>query len=402
MSTELTTIEGESREISRTQDVDAVLARMVKIHDLMRRAMTLNVDYGTIPGTNSKPTLLKPGAEKLAVMFQFAPRYRTVKNYSADGHLTVECTCEILNRDGVFLGEANTICSTRESKYRYRGGSRKCPQCGKEAIKKSKYPPRDQPGGQPGFYCFGKIGGCGQNFAHDDPAIVSQSEQKQENPDLADSYNTVLRIAEKRAFLGAIRLVTGSSALFDEEMPTEEVDPAETPTPPASPATHTNGSVPASKPDVADAGVVAEWKNTLANGCPNIAQTNAYLPGIKAIAHKKTGVAVWNLVKDYATKNGWEFVLADKCFKEKVKDVSAEQIVQYREWLKGKPSILQVNAAVPDIMKLDHQTQGTIWAHFVEYAVKQGWNLNVENNGFILPENMDADIPPVDDTGVPF
>ncbi len=203
-----------------TLSVVQVKGRLDNITALMRSAMDTGIDFGAIPGTGGKPTLLKPGAEKLCVMFQLAPAYRTDKTYHADGHLTVECVCTIHHAPtNGRLGEASAMCTTREAKYAYRGGARKCPECGKATIKKSKFPPRDRPNDPPGFYCFSKVGGCGMNFAHDDTSITSQSEERVPNPDIADSYNTVLRIAEKRALVAAVRLVTGASAIFDEEHP---------------------------------------------------------------------------------------------------------------------------------------------------------------------------------------
>jgi hypothetical protein len=55
-----------------TPDVDAseLVARLDVIREAMNTAMVQGVDYGVIPGTGSKPTLLKPGAEKLGVLFQ--------------------------------------------------------------------------------------------------------------------------------------------------------------------------------------------------------------------------------------------------------------------------------------------------------------------------------------------
>ena len=192
--------------------VEVVLARLGKIQDLTKRAMVPNVDYGVIPGTK-KPTLLKPGAEKMCVMFRLAPKYATTKTFHADGHLTVESSCEILDYTGVFLGEASAMCSTREAKYAYRRAGRSCPQCGKQSIIKGQ----EKFGG--GWVCWRKKDGCGATFADNDTAITSQIEGRVPNEDLADAYNTVLRIAEKRSFVAAVRLVTGSSAMFDEEMP---------------------------------------------------------------------------------------------------------------------------------------------------------------------------------------
>lgn len=221
MTTEIATVVSQSR--SMTLSVDDVLHRLDTIQDLMKRAMVPDVDYGKIPGTNSKPTLLKPGAEKLAVMFRLAPRFKTDKTFHDDGHMTVESTCEILDSEGRFLGQCSSMCSSREAKYAWRKSERVCPECGKPAIIKG----RSEYGG--GWLCFKKKDGCGAKFADNDAAIVSQTTGRAPNEDLADTFNTVLRMAEKRAFLGAIRLVTGSSALFDEEIPGERERPIEEP-----------------------------------------------------------------------------------------------------------------------------------------------------------------------------
>lgn len=208
--TQLAVIEhtGELAELS----VDDVLARLNKVQELMRRAMEVGTDFGVIPGTSSKPTLLKPGAEKLCLLFQLSPEYNTIKTFHDDGHLTVESTCRILSH-GIFRGEASAMCSTREVKYAYRKGERVCPRCGKPAIIKGKA----EFGG--GWICWAKKDGCNAKFADTDAAITSQSVARVANADIADSFNTVLRLAEKRAFIAAVRLVTGSSSLFDEEIP---------------------------------------------------------------------------------------------------------------------------------------------------------------------------------------
>lgn len=197
--------------------VDYVAKRLEMIGDLMRRTMQLGVDYGVVPGTNNKPTLLKPGAEKLCVMFHLAERFDTEKTWLAGDHLMVESKCRIHDMQDRFLGEASAVCSTRESKYAWRRAERQCPQCGKAAVFKSK---KDGEG----WYCWRKKDGCGATFAPSDPAIVGQVVGRVPNPDLPDSYNTVVRIAEKRALIGAVRMVTGASSLFDEERTDAEDD----------------------------------------------------------------------------------------------------------------------------------------------------------------------------------
>ena len=219
MSTEIIGNEVHLPAIRQTGElsVDAVLGRLEKVQDLMRRAMAKGIDYGQIPGTNSKPTLLKPGAEKLCVMFRLAPRYTTIKHFQ-EGHLTVETTCQILDSNEGFLGEASAMASTRETKWAYRKSERTCPECSKAALIKESAQYVQAPN-VPGWLCWKKKDGCGFKFAPNDSRITGQQVGRVPNEDLADSYNTVLRIAEKRAYIAAVRLVTGSSALFDEEGP---------------------------------------------------------------------------------------------------------------------------------------------------------------------------------------
>lgn len=214
-TTELIRATASDNELSIPQLVD----KMEKVREAMKQAMKQDVDYGVIPGTKSKPTLLKPGAEKLCQMFRLSDEYDEAIIDLPGGHREYRVKCRLTHFPSqTFVGEASATCSTMESKYRYRGGARKCPMCGKEAIKKSKFPPRDQPQKQPGYYCFAKIGGCGANFDADDKDIVSQSEQKTENPDIADSYHNVQSIAYKRAYLAATRKATASSEMFTDSM----------------------------------------------------------------------------------------------------------------------------------------------------------------------------------------
>lgn len=231
---EIATIQRNTEYLPVTmQSVEAVIERLSLVQELMRRAMVANVDYGQIPGTNSKPTLLKSGAEKICVMFRLCPIYQTAKTWDGK-HLTVESTCIICDLEGHHLGQASSMCSTKETKYAYRKQERTCPSCGKATIIKGKA----EYGG--GWLCFTKKGGCNAKFPDNDNRIAGQSVGRVDNEDIADSYNTVLRIAEKRAYIAAVRLVTGSSALFDEDTPEmERPEEHHTPTPQASPVAPT-------------------------------------------------------------------------------------------------------------------------------------------------------------------
>ncbi len=219
--------------VPQKTNIEMVLNRLDDVHQLMSQAMVQNVDYGKIPGTGSKPTLLKPGAEKLLLMFHFSTKFQTVKTWHPDGHMTVESKCEVYGPDGNFLGDSCAIATTRESKWAWRKAERVCPQCGKPAIIKGKA----EYGG--GWVCFKKKDGCGAKFRDNDTQITSQEVGRVQNPDLPDTYNTVVRIAEKRAFIAAIRVVTGCSSIFDEEVPQAEHDHDDAPDNPEP--RHTNG-----------------------------------------------------------------------------------------------------------------------------------------------------------------
>jgi hypothetical protein len=169
-------------------------------------------DFSAIPGCGDKPTLLKPGAEKICLAFGFVPKYDIERFELAGGHREYEITCHLYNREDVFQGSGVGVCSTMESKYRYREAQKKCPSCGKEAIIKG----RQEYGG--GWVCFDKKGGCRAKFGDKDPKITDQQTGRVENSDFADQYNTVKKIAKKRAFVDATITASASGSLFTQDL----------------------------------------------------------------------------------------------------------------------------------------------------------------------------------------
>lgn len=219
-----TAIEGEL-------SVAQVLAQVQKIQELMKAGMREGEHFGVIPGTErknekgediSKPSLLKPGAEKLCLMFRLAPEYESAERYDGD-HLTIKSKCALSHiPTGRRLGSGEGSCSTKEVKYAYRHGKRKCPKCGVEQINRSKYPPKNNPDGEPGWYCHAKGGGCGAGFEAKDPTITSQSVGRIVNPDLPDQYNTILKMANKRSLIAAVLNATAASDIFTQDIGDDE------------------------------------------------------------------------------------------------------------------------------------------------------------------------------------
>ena len=219
MSTEVVKYEGGEQPIALRHElsVEEVVARIHKVHQAMEKAMVQDHHYGVIPGTK-KPTLLKPGAELLNVMFRLDPQYATDTLRDGD-HITITSTCTLWHiPTGQRVGSGQGSCSTRESKYAWRESQRLCPECGKPAIVKGK----DEYGG--GWLCFKKKEGCGAKFKAGDAVIEAQQTGRVPNPDLPDTYNTVLKMANKRSLVAAVLNVTAASDIFTQDL--EDIEPA--------------------------------------------------------------------------------------------------------------------------------------------------------------------------------
>lgn len=219
MTTELAAERGVGRALIVADALTQEGEQRKLLGQYVAQHMTEGVDYGVIPGTANK-ALLKPGAEKLTQLFRCIPRF-TIEEKIEDWDRQLfyyRFACQILNQDGQVVAEGVGSCSTYESRYRWRTADRVCPACGKATIKRSKHPPRDDPQGQPGWYCFGKIGGCGANFAAADPAVAGQQTGRVQNPDLIDQANTVLKMAKKRAHVDAAITLARCSDIFTQDV----------------------------------------------------------------------------------------------------------------------------------------------------------------------------------------
>jgi hypothetical protein len=171
-----------------------------------------DADYGVIPGTK-KQTLFQAGADKLCGLFGLVPKF-ILEERAEDkdaGRLDVRYRCE-LYRGEIKVGEAVAFASSFESKWRYRFGSRKCPNCSTDNIRRSK----QEWGG--GWYCNAKSGGCGQKFAANDPAITEQEVGKIQNVDIVDVFNTVEQVCQKRAKVAAVRNATRLTDMFTQDV----------------------------------------------------------------------------------------------------------------------------------------------------------------------------------------
>lgn len=234
--------------IGPVMDLEMARQRLQQFQQFIKEYMVEGEDYGTIPGT-PKPTLLKPGADKLCELYGLADNYEVTQRTEdfKEGLFDYEVKCIITSKRGGFLVSTGLgSCNSFEKKYRWRDSQRKCPNCNKECIIKGK----DEYGG--GWLCFAKKGGCGAKFTDGDPDIVNQTVGKVQNEDVADLKNTVLKMAKKRAKIDATLSATRSSGVFtqdveDWDLPkVEKHEPKPDPTPASTPVRTVDAEKPAS------------------------------------------------------------------------------------------------------------------------------------------------------------
>lgn len=208
--------------VVRNQDITALpdeqlfkrdMEAINRFQKIVQETMNEGQDFGVIPGTN-KPTLLKPGAEKITKILGLSDQYIILDKQEdwSKPFFRYLVKCTLINlKFNVVISEGMGECNSMESKYRYRDAQRKCPICEKETIFKSKLD-----GG--GWFCWAKKGGCGAQFTAEDPEIINQDSGKVENEDIYSLVNTILKMAEKRALVDAALHAGRLSNVFTQDI----------------------------------------------------------------------------------------------------------------------------------------------------------------------------------------
>lgn len=195
--------------------IEEAKRRMADLKRFVREYLVRDEDYGRIPGTK-RDSLWKSGAEKMCDVFSLADSYKIlscVEDYDRVEFLfdyTIECTLT-LRGTGKVIATGLGSCNSYEGKYRWREGLRFCPSCHKPAIRHGK----EDYGG--GWYCARKDDGCGKKFKTGDPEIEGQKVNQVPNDDMAAIKNTILKMAAKRAKVGAVIAATRSSGLLTQD-----------------------------------------------------------------------------------------------------------------------------------------------------------------------------------------
>lgn len=105
-------------EYEDEKKVQEILKKINLFRKLMHKALTQGVDYGIIPGTN-KPTLLKPGAEKIQRILEVTTEFEIIEEIEdcEREFFAYKMKCTVY-RNGNKMTDGFGSCNTREKKYR--------------------------------------------------------------------------------------------------------------------------------------------------------------------------------------------------------------------------------------------------------------------------------------------
>lgn len=100
------------------QQVAATMQKISQFQKVIQQTLHANHDYGIVPGS-SKPTLLKPGAEKILMMMGLRSEFEIVDSTRdfENGFFQYQVRCKLYKLD-TLITEGLGACNTREKRYK--------------------------------------------------------------------------------------------------------------------------------------------------------------------------------------------------------------------------------------------------------------------------------------------
>ncbi|WP_158829213.1 hypothetical protein [Mucilaginibacter lacusdianchii] len=183
-----------------TDEMQSSITHMAQMRNALiaftKEVLVKDQDYGVVPGVQ-KPTLLKPGAEKLMNLFGMSVEFectdRVLDLQSKFIAYTYKATAR--NKDGRIVTQCEGSVNSYEPKYRYIWMEKPKPNQATQDLMKAE-----------GNGKFRKSGGSWIWV------------ERTENPDLIGLQNTMQKMAQKRAFVGAMLLATNASEFFTQDV----------------------------------------------------------------------------------------------------------------------------------------------------------------------------------------
>ena len=185
------------------KSVSNTLTKVKSLQSTLKGLLTENHDYGKIPGCGDKPTLLKPGAEKILMALGITSSYELIEHtedFDGKGFFayTVKCT---LIKGAQKITEGWGHANSKEKKWAVEFVYEKdLPQgAAKELLNKKSF-----------------NGKNGTFFKYEVEA------------DANSKANTILKMAKKRAQIDAVLTVASLSEIFTQDF--DDLPPQEEPT----------------------------------------------------------------------------------------------------------------------------------------------------------------------------
>jgi hypothetical protein len=228
--------------------IEAALERRSIFVEYVKQLMVDGMDYGTIPGT-PKPTLHKPGAEKLCTLFGFVPEFEAVQvvedwtgqDHAGEPFFFYRYRCRLF-RHGMAVGEGFGSCNSFESRYRWRWVKEdEVPRhldrdklvCRAGSITEFAFAvDKAETSGQ-----YGKPADYWQRFKDAIQSGTARLISKQTksgkqmdaweidatvyrvpNDDIASQVNTIDKMAQKRSLVAAVLIAANASEFFTQDI----------------------------------------------------------------------------------------------------------------------------------------------------------------------------------------
>ena len=183
--------------LSLIQDIDVkavseTLAKVKTLQSTLKNILVDNHDYGKIPGCGDKPTLLKPGAEKILMALGITSSYELIEHtetFEGKGFFAYTVKC-ILFKNGSKITEGLGHANSKEKKWALEFVYEKdLPQgTDKDLLKKKKFE-----SSKGTFYKY------------------------EVEADANSKANTILKMAKKRAQIDAVLTVASLSEIFTQD-----------------------------------------------------------------------------------------------------------------------------------------------------------------------------------------
>ncbi len=174
------------------RDIEAIN----RFQQVVHATLIPNQDYGVIPGTGGKPTLLKPGAEKIVKLLGLADTYEIIDRQEdwtkPFFRYLIRCSlCHV--GSGKVISEGLGECNSMESKYRYRWVGEKDLPAGVDKAKLVTQVRQTKAGGKWTVY-------------------------RLENEDIFSQVNTILKMSKKRSLVDAALSAGRLSNVFTQDI----------------------------------------------------------------------------------------------------------------------------------------------------------------------------------------